>query len=130
MTIANICVVAATLIPVLTVGLAKFTTLTGPGRYDNNNPRAWEEKQQGWKARAVAAQNNGFEALPLFLFAVLAAQHEGLPQSTTDTFAMAFIALRLVYIAVYLMNLGIVRTLVWTAGVACCIGIVYPLLSI
>lgn len=129
MTIANACVVAATIIPVLTVGLAKFTTLTGPGRYDNNHPRAWAEKQQGWKARAVAAQNNGFEALPLFVFAVLAAQQAGLPQSSTDTFAMAFIALRLVYIALYLMNLGAVRTLVWAAALACCVAIVFPVLS-
>jgi uncharacterized MAPEG superfamily protein len=130
MTIANSCVVAAAVLPVLTVGLAKFTTLTGRGRYDNNDPRGWESKLDGWKARAVSAQNNGFEALPLFAFAVLAAQQAGLPQDHTDMLALAFIACRLVYVAVYLMNLGAVRTLVWTAGLACTIAIMAPVLKL
>jgi uncharacterized MAPEG superfamily protein len=128
MTIANTCVVAATLLPVLTIGLAKFTP-GGGRRYDNNEPRAWADKLEGWKGRAVSAQNNGFEALPLFIFAVLAAQQAGLPQGHTDMLAMAFVALRVLYVAVYLLNLGVVRTLVWTAAVACAIGIMWPLLS-
>jgi uncharacterized MAPEG superfamily protein len=36
---------------------------------------------------------------------------------------MGFVALRLVYIALYLMNLGALRTLVWIAGVTCCVAL-------
>lgn len=131
MTIANTCVLVAAVLPVLTVGLAKFTSLSSPrkGGYDNNDPRAWEAKQQGWKARAAAAQNNGFEALPLFVFAVLVAQAAGLDQGRTDMLAMGFIAVRLVYVAVYLANLGNLRSLVWAAGLGLTIAIFAPTLS-
>ena len=40
-----------------------------------------------------------------------------------DTLAMAFIGIRLVYIAMYLMDLATLRSLVWGAGFAVCIGI-------
>jgi uncharacterized MAPEG superfamily protein len=132
MTIANTCVLIAAVLPVLTVGLAKFTSIKklSAGGYDNNKPREWEAKQEGWRARAAAAQNNGFEALPLFLFAVLATQHAGLDQGRTDTLAMAFIAVRLVYIAVYLADLAAVRTLVWAGGLGLTIAILLPTLSL
>jgi uncharacterized MAPEG superfamily protein len=132
MTIANTCVLAAAVLPILTVGLAKFTSIKSPakGGYDNNNPRDWEAKQTGWKARAKAAQDNGFEALPLFVFAVLAAQHAGLDQARTDHLAMAFIVIRLVYGAVYLADIGALRSLVWFAGYGVTVAIFAPTISL
>jgi uncharacterized MAPEG superfamily protein len=132
MTIANTCVLVAAVLPVLTMGLAKFTSIKKPsaGGYDNNDPRGWAAKQNGWKARAAAAHNNGFEALPLFVFAVLAAQHAGLEQGRIDQLAMAFIGIRLVYIAMYLANIGALRTLVWSAGLAANIAIFAPTLKL
>jgi uncharacterized MAPEG superfamily protein len=132
MTIANTCVLVAAVLPVLTMGLAKASTAgkkSRDGGYDNDSPRDWAAKQEGWKARAVAAQSNGFEALPLFVFAVLAAQQAGLAQGRTDTLALAFIATRVVYIAVYLANQGSLRTLVWTVGLGITIAIFAPALS-
>ncbi|QJQ06281.1 hypothetical protein EJG51_010935 [Undibacterium piscinae] len=68
MTIANWCVLAACMLPVLTIGLAKANSAKlapNAGRYDNTNPREWAKGLSGWQQRASAAQNNGFEALPL-----------------------------------------------------------------
>ncbi len=132
MTIANTCVLAAAVLPILSVGLAKFTSIKSPakGGYDNNNPREWEAKQTGWKARAKAAQENGFEALPLFAFAVLAAQQAGLDQAHTDKMAMIFIAIRLIYVAVYLANIGALRSLVWFAGYGVTVAIFAPTLQL
>lgn len=132
MTIANTCVLVAAVLPVLTMALAKGATAgksRRDGGYDNNDPRGWAARQDGWKARAAAAQNNGFEALPLFVFAVLAAQHAGLEQGRIDLLAMSFIAARLVYTALYLANIGALRSLVWGVGVACSIAIFTPTLS-
>jgi len=132
MTIANTCVLIAAVLPVLTMALAKGATAgksRRDGGYDNNDPRGWAARQDGWKARAAAAQNNGFEALPLFVFAVLAAQHAGLEQGRIDLLAMSFIAARLVYTALYLANIGALRSLVWGVGVACSIAIFAPTLS-
>jgi uncharacterized MAPEG superfamily protein len=132
MTIANTCVLVAAVLPVLTMGLAKFSTAgkkLREGGYDNRQPREWAAKQSGWRARAAAAHNNGFEALPLFLFAVLAAQQAGLEQGRTDMLAIAFIVTRLVYIAIYLANQGALRSLVWGVGLAITIAIFAPTLS-
>lgn len=121
MTIANWCVLAACVLPVLTVGLAKMSSAKLPrnaGQYDNNNPREWANSLSGWQQRANAAQNNGFEAAPLFIAAVLLAQQAHADQGRIDTLALIFIGLRVLYVAAYLMNFGTIRTLLWTAGVA------------
>lgn len=126
MTIANWCVVAAGILPVLTVGMAKATSIRSRknGGYDNNNPRQWEAKVEGWRQRAVAAQNNGFEALPLFVAAVLIAQQAHADQAKIDTLAMAFIAIRVAYVAIYLKDWATLRSLVWAAGLGVCIALV------
>ncbi len=125
MTIANWCVLAACLLPPGTIALAKaslFRAADRSQRYDNNHPREWEARLTGWHQRANAAQMNGFEALPLFIAAVILAQQAQANQATIDTLAMSFIGIRIVYIAVYLLNFGILRSVVWFAGAAVCIA--------
>ena len=131
MTVANSCVLIASVLPIITMGLAKFTSAgsRAKGGYDNNNPRSWAAQQSGWKARAAAAQNNGFEILPLFVFAVLAAQGAALPQAHTDHMAVAFIASRLVYTALYLADIAALRSVVWAIGLGLAISIFSPTLS-
>lgn len=126
MSIANWCVLAACVLPTLTIGLAKASTVKksiSNGGYDNHDPRGWASHLSGWQARAHGAQNNGFEALPLFIAAVVLAQQAHADQSRIDTLALLFIGIRVVYVAMYLMNLGSLRTLVWTAGLATSIAI-------
>lgn len=126
MTIAKWCVLAACALPILTVGLAKAASArsAGPaGRYDNQQPRDWAARLTGWQQRAHAAQLNGFEALPLFIAAVLLAQMAQADQGRIDQLALAFVGIRVVYVATYLMNLGSLRTLVWTAGLATCVAL-------
>jgi uncharacterized MAPEG superfamily protein len=132
MTIANTAVLIAAVMPVLTMGLAKASTAgkkRSQGGYDNNDPRGWAAKQEGWRARAAAAQNNGFEALPLFVFGVLAAQFAGLDQTRTDHLALAFIGLRVLYTVIYFANIGALRSIVWAAALAANIAIFAPTLS-
>lgn len=122
MTIANWCVLIACLLPTATVGLAKLTS-RGAERYNNKRPREWVSGLSGWKARANAAQMNGFEALPLFIAAVVLAQQAQADQGRIDTLAMAFIALRVVYVGMYLANLHVLRSLVWIGAVGISIAI-------
>ncbi|MBL8431744.1 MAG: MAPEG family protein, partial [Dechloromonas sp.] len=72
---------------------------------------------------AHAAQMNGFEALPLFIAAVVLAQQAHAEQGRIDTLALLFVAIRIVYVVVYLMNLGTLRSLVWGAGFAVSVAI-------
>lgn len=126
MTIAKWCVLAACVLPILTVGLAKAHSARlsrQEGRYDNRSPREWEAKLSGWQQRANAAQANGFEALPLFIAGVLFAQMAQADQSRIDQLAMAFVGIRVAYVVAYLANQGTLRTLIWTAGLAVSIAL-------
>ena len=126
MSIAKWCVLAACVLPVLTVGLAKASTARlsrKEGGYDNRHPREWESKLTGWHQRANAAQANGFEALPLFIAGVLLAQMAQADQGRVDMLALAFVGIRIAYVAAYLANQGTLRTLIWTAGVGVSIAL-------
>ena len=65
---------------------------------------------------ASVALANGFEALPLFIAGVLLAQMAQADQGRIDLLAMAFVGIRVAYIAAYLANQGNLRSLIWFAG--------------
>ena len=119
-------VLVAALLPIVCAGISKSGTFGRPpadGGYDNAHPREWLATLSGWRARANAAQANGFEALPFFSGAVLIAQQSGTEQARIDTWAMVFIACRLVYIACYLGNWANARSLAWVGGLAACVAL-------
>lgn len=117
MTTAYWCVLAAGLMPYLFVAVAK-----GVGsRYNNREPRIWEQKLSGLPARAHAAHLNGFEAFPLFAAAVIIAHQVQAPQARVDQLALAFIALRLGYGVCYLAGWHWLRSFVWLLATACCV---------
>ena len=128
MTIATMCILAACMLPVACAAIAKskgLARMDQPGGYDNRHPREYLARLTGWRARANAAQANSFEALPLFIAAVLSAQQMQAPQGRTDTLALAFIAVRVVYIAVYIADQGKLRSLVWALGVGLCVAMFF-----
>ncbi len=127
-TIANLCLIAAALLPIVCAGIAKkpgFGKRRRDGGYDNHDPRAWLARQQGVSARANAAQANGFEALPLFIAGVLAAQQQGAAQGTVDLIATAFVLVRIAYIGCYLADREKARSLVWVLGLGLCISLFF-----
>lgn len=103
MTVAEWCVLAVVLIYLLTI--APFKPL-GWREFDNQNPRDPKFYQPALRNRALGAHNNGIETLPFFAFAVLLAEFRHTPQSTLDQLALAFVAIRLVFAAVYLAGSG------------------------
>lgn len=119
MTIAFWCVLIAALLPYVAAVAAK----AGAKGFDNNEPRAWLANQQGFRARANAAQQNGFEAFAFFAAAVLVAHVSRGPQAQVDTLAMVFIAARVAYLGFYLAGLGSLRSLVWLVGFAATVWI-------
>lgn len=118
MTNAYWCVLIAGLLPYLATVTAK-----GGARFDNRNPRAWLAQQTGYRARANAAQLNGFEAFPLFAAAVIVAHLTDAPQARVDTLAMVFVAARVAHLAFYLADLGTLRSLAWFAGIGSAVAI-------
>lgn len=123
-TLAYWCVLVAALLPLLCGLLAKRGGVgkrRSEGGFDNHNPRAWLAQQQGAPARANAAQANSFEALPFFIGAVVIAHQLGAPQARLDLLAIAFVLLRIVYIALYVGDKATARSLVW--GVALLVNV-------
>lgn len=126
--IAHLCMVVAGLLPIACTGIAKAGRFGQPrsqGGYDNHDPRAWLARQTGYRARANAAQANSFEALPLFLAGVLVAQQSGARPAVVDALALAFVALRVIYIACYLADRDLLRSTAWTAGMAVTVALYF-----
>jgi uncharacterized MAPEG superfamily protein len=119
MTTAYWCVLAAALMPYVAVSIAK----SGGERFDNSNPRLWLEKQQGFRARANAAQANSFEAFPFFAAAVIVAHLTQAPQDRIDTLAVMFVLARAAFIVFYVADWHWARSIVWTIGVVATITI-------
>ncbi len=119
--VSTVCVLIASLMPIVCAGIAKSGTFSKPpseGGYDNNAPREWMARQQGWRQRANAAQSNCFEALPFFIGAVLLAQQAGAAQARVDALAVSFIVLRCAYIGCYLGDRALARSVVFIAALA------------
>ena len=117
MTVALWCVLAAALLPYLATTIAK----AGGERYENRDPRAWLERQQGLRLRAHNAQLNGFEAFPFFAAAVIVAQMLQAPQERVDALALIFIIARVGYLVCYLADWHWARSVAWLLGWLACI---------
>jgi uncharacterized MAPEG superfamily protein len=128
MTLAYACILFAALLPVVCAGIAKggmFTVPRAQGGFDNRDPRAWLARQSGYRARANAAQANSFEALPFFIGAVLVAHQTQARQGLVDALALAFIALRVAYVGLYLADRDMLRTAAWTLAYGCCVALLF-----
>ena len=119
MTVAYWCVLIAGVIPLITIGIAKV----GGERYNNRHPRVWLGKQQGYRARAAAAEANSFEAFPFFAAAVIIAHLTQAPQGRLDLLAVGFVLARIAYVICYLADWHWARSLVWFVGFVACLAI-------
>ncbi len=119
MPLAYWCVLCAGVMPVVTVALAKW----GVRGFDNAEPRLWMERLTGFRRRADYAHRNHFEAFPFFAAAVLTAEQLHASQARINALALAFIALRVIYMGLYLANRPTLRSTVWALGYACVIAL-------
>jgi uncharacterized MAPEG superfamily protein len=133
MTIALFCIFIAAIMPITCAGIAKagmFGTPRSAGGYDNIDPRGWLQAQQGYRKWANNAQANCFEALPFFASAVIVAHVLGMAGPLLNGLAVAFVALRCTYVALYLTGKQAMRSLVWAAAFATNIAIFFlPLMK-
>ena len=122
------CLLVAALLPIACSGLAKAGMFGKPrreGGYDNTNPRNWLARQKDWRARANAAQANSFEALPLFMAAVIIAHQLGANQAYLDILAFLFVVLRILYIMMYVADMAKIRSIIWTTALLVNITILF-----
>ena len=128
MTTADICILVASVLPIACAGIAKWKGFGKPrreGGFDNRNPRQWLANLDGWQARANAAQQNGFEALPIFIAGVLIAERLQAPQVRVDGLAILFVAARFGFISAYLANRASIRSALWVVGFAASVALYF-----
>jgi uncharacterized MAPEG superfamily protein len=119
MTVALWCVLIAAILPLVATGVAKFVGTRE--RYDNRDPRAFLERQQGLSRRADNAQKNAFEAFPFFAAAVIVATLLKASPAQVDAAAVTFIIARVAYLGAYLADLPGLRSAFWVVGWLCCV---------
>jgi len=116
MTIPVLCIFIAFLLNMVSKAPVALAMAREPGGYDNKTPREQQAGLTGWGRRAVAAHQNGFEAFPPFAVAVLVAVAAGADPTWTARIAVVFVAARVLYIPLYILDLDLLRSSVWTVG--------------
>jgi uncharacterized MAPEG superfamily protein len=116
MTTSLWCLLIATFLPFIWVFAGHAFRYRQFGNIDNNNPRLQQAQLTGIGARALAAQQNAWEALAMFTPAVLIAHLNGAPPGRAATASMLFIAARIAHGCFYLADLNSLRSLTWLVG--------------
>jgi uncharacterized MAPEG superfamily protein len=122
MTIADLCLLAAVILTVVSIMPAK---LEGRRDYDNANPRDPRFYTLGLRARSQGAHLNGYEAFPFFAAAVILAEMRSVPQGTVNALAVGFVLARIAYVLLYLGNRPTLRSVVWSVGFVCNLAIFF-----
>jgi uncharacterized MAPEG superfamily protein len=116
MTIPFFCIFIAFLLNMISKAPVALAMARRPGGYDNKHPRDQEAALEGWGRRAFAAHLNGFEAFPAFAAAVVIAQISGADPVWSTRLAVAFVIARVFYTPLYIFDLDLLRSAVWTFG--------------
>jgi uncharacterized MAPEG superfamily protein len=129
MTTVLTCLLIMCILPLVCAWTGGYYRQKQLGSVDNKEPRNQALQLTGAGARAVAAQANTWEALAVFGTAILAVFMSGLEMDSIATLAMVFVALRVVYIPVYISNNDKLRSLIFLAGFGICMYLFYLSLS-
>ncbi len=98
-------------LPFLVVGYARM--LVG---YDQSAPRAMFDKLPPYAQRATWAHQNSFEGFMIFAAAALMAYVTGVNSPIAVIAAIAFVAARLLYSIFYILNIPLMRSLMFAVG--------------
>ena len=123
MIVAFWCVLVAGVMPLSCAYFAKFGPAETSDRFDNRTPREWLGRQTGFRARANAAQANGFEAFPLFAAGVIVCVLQHVPVPTIDLLAVVFVVSRVFFIVFYLTDRATLRSFAWLVGFLATVGL-------
>ena len=124
MEILIICLFLALLLPLLAKGPVAYA-MAKLGGYNNNHTREQQSKLTGFGARALAAHQNAFESLILFAPAIILALVTSNTNQTVIVLAIVHVISRVLYNIFYLINIGLLRSIVWGIATLCSFAIVF-----
>lgn len=100
------------------------------GKLDNKDPRGQYTQLRGPGARAVAAQQNAWEALAIYGAALLAVVASGLEVKYLAEAAIIVLIARLLHGVFYLTNLDKLRSLAFMVAVVPCFYLFYVVIAV
>lgn len=115
------CLLIAILLPYVLSTTGGYFRVRQFGTLDNKNPRAQQAALQGVGARVQAAQQNAWEALPVFTAAVLVAHAAGADAHRAAIAAIVFVVARVLHPIFYVTNLDALRSLSFLVGIGSCV---------
>lgn len=115
------CLLVVSLMPLMLSWVSGYFRKQQLGVVDNKNPRGQYSLLTGAGARAVAAQQNAWEALAIFSTAVFVAHLAGADAAKAALAAQIFVIARVLHALFYLVNKDILRSLAFMVGLGCCI---------
>lgn len=115
------CLLIAVLIPYVLAAAGGYFRMSQLGRVDNKHPRAQYAALEGTGARAWAAQQNAWEALPVFSVAVLVAHLAGADPGSSATAAVLFVIARILHPVFYMANQDLLRSTSFAVGFGACL---------
>ena len=90
----------------------------------NREPRRHRAQASGKAARLFAAEQNGYEMLPLYAAAVIIAHATGeAAQSTVNILSAVFLLLRVAYIWAYAQDKAALRSNIWYGCLMCIVAL-------
>jgi uncharacterized MAPEG superfamily protein len=117
------CLLIAILMPYVLAGVAGRYKARQLGKIDNRNPRAQAAQLTGAGGRAVAAQQNAWEALAVFTASLAAAFFAGVEPATIVLPALIFVAARVAHAVCYLRDLASARSASFLVATVACLWI-------
>ncbi len=120
LTLADLSILGAVIAYMLPIAVAKYGALKS---FDNSRPRDPDFYKDPFRARALGAHQNGMEGFAFFAAAVIIAEMRGTSQPLVDGLALAYLGLRLAFVAFYLAGKSSLRSLTWALALAANIAI-------
>ncbi|MEX2516785.1 MAG: MAPEG family protein [Gammaproteobacteria bacterium] len=115
----------ASVFPIVLSAIGIYVRIKQLGKFDNDHPRAQQARLVGSGARVVAAQQNAWEALAVYVAVVLIAHASGVNLNELAIPAIIFITFRVLHAFLYIRNYSTLRSLAFAISMFSCLYIVY-----
>lgn len=116
-------------IPYIMASVSVYFRKQQLGKVDNTNPREQYAHLQGAGARAVAAQQNAWEALGVYSAALVSVAVSGVEVVHLEKAAIIVLIGRVLHGIFYLSDLDKLRTLSFTIAITACFYLFYVVIT-
>jgi len=113
------CLFLGLVLPYVLAPIAGYFKSKQFGHVDNQHPRQQAARLEGPGARALAAQENAWEAVAVFTAAVLVNHEISDDPGTSALLAIGWLVLRVLHAVFYVANVDKARSLVFMGAIAC-----------